>query len=308
MYPHLRNLSLDFSTWEHYKTNHQRSVLGIPIDGLVQHCYQLEKDGILLSAGVFDFNGKKTHVAWGIKSDPHCSYHALALPDGSWGVTVEGCPEYQVLHHEGTIAGFSVDGEIFATGAYARSAWRNVKEKLRQFAPLILFLALAILWASVKTYFFAEPAVPSDLAAHVHGNTEIDGHLFHLWMLDFMGGFFLLFGGLKALRLRKFAHTFSSYDIIARRFKPWGYIYPFVELGLGVLYTVRLFLPFAYLLTVIVMAVGCVGIGLKLYRKETATCACLGGFFDIPLTEVTLIENFVMANMAFVMLLFAFNI
>ncbi|HVM59182.1 MAG TPA: MauE/DoxX family redox-associated membrane protein [Candidatus Paceibacterota bacterium] len=304
----LRDISLDFSTWTPYKVVDPFRMLGTPIDGLKQHCYQIEKDGVLLSAGVFEFKEKKTHVAWGIKSDPHCSFHALALPDGSWGAVIEGCPEYQVLRHERTIAGFSVDGIIVATGAYARSAWQYTKEKLRQFAPLILFFALAILWASVKTYFFADPLTPVDLSQHVHGNTAIDGHLVHEWMLDFMGGFFLLFGGLKALRLRKFAHTFASYDVVARRFKWWGYVYPFVELGLGVLYTIRLFLPLAYLLTVIVMAVGCVGIGLKLYRKERAVCACLGGFFDIPLTEVTLIENFVMANMAFVMLLFAINI
>lgn len=300
---YLHDIPLDFTNWTLYKVVHPFRMLGTPIEGLQQSCFQIEKDGATLSAGVFEFNGKRTHVAWGIKSEPHCRHHALALPDGSWGAVINGCPEYQVIRHEGTISGFSVDGVIVATGAYARSVWQCTKEKLRQFAPLILFFVLAILWASVKTYFFADAGTLEQLAAHSHSNTAINGHLIHLWMLDFMGGFFLLFGGLKALRLRKFAYTFSSYDIIARRFKVWGYIYPFVELGLGVLYTLRLFLPFTYAATVAVMAVGCVGIGLKLYKKETATCACLGGFFDIPLTELTLIENFVMANMALLMLL-----
>lgn len=298
MQQRLRELTLDFSDWTLYKVVHPFRVLGTPINGLKQHCYQIEKDGVVLSAGVFEFNEKKTHVAWGIKSDPHCSYHALALPDGSWGVTVEGCPEYQVLNHEGTIAGFSVDGAITTIDAYAKTSWNYFRDTIRRFAPLILFFALAMLWATGKMLLF-----PEHFAAAHHDNTGIGWHLFHFWMLDFMGGFFLLFGALKALRLKKFAYSFSSYDLLAKRFKVWGFIYPFVEIGIGLLYTLRLFLPLAYALTVLFLGITTVSIYIKLNKQEEVQCACLGGFFDIPLTKVSLIENFVMANMALYMLM-----
>ncbi|HVM73781.1 MAG TPA: MauE/DoxX family redox-associated membrane protein [Candidatus Paceibacterota bacterium] len=299
----LRDISLNLSEWTLYKTVDPFRVLGVPMTNLKQLCYQTEFNGEVISAGVFEYKDRKTHIAWGVKSEPHCSFHALALPNGSWGATVTGCPEYQVLRHESMIAGFSVDGSIFAAGAYeAHSFWQKTKEKLSQFAPLIFFFVLAIMWASIKLYLSPTLPAPAHLAMDM--NTSIDGHAIHEWMLDFMGGFFLIFGMLKAVRLKKFAIAFSGYDVIAARFKAWGYVYPFVELGLGVLYTARLFLPFAYVVTMIVMFVECVGIYLKLQRKEEVVCACLGGFFDIPLTEVTFFENFLMANMALVMLMF----
>jgi hypothetical protein len=122
MSPQLRDLSLDFSRWTLYKVVEPFRILGVPIEGLRQRCYQIDHKGVLLSAGAFDLGNKKTHVAWGIKSQPHCSYHALALPDGSWGGITEGCPEYRVLCREGSIVGFSVDGIIVTTGANARCA------------------------------------------------------------------------------------------------------------------------------------------------------------------------------------------
>jgi hypothetical protein len=115
----LRDLSLDFSQWTLYEVVEPFRILGIPMDGLRQRCYQIEHKGVLVSAGAFDLGNRNTHVAWGIKSQPHCSYHALALPDGSWGGIVEGCPEYRVVRRDGGVVGFCVDGIIVTTGADA---------------------------------------------------------------------------------------------------------------------------------------------------------------------------------------------
>ncbi len=299
---HLRSISLDLSEWTLYKVVDPFRVLGVPIKGLKQHCYQKELNGEVLSAGAFELKGKRTHIAWGVKSDPHCSFHAPALPDGSWGPTVDGCPEYQVLRHENNIVGFGVDGTVFTAGTYEQSSvFSVIQAKLRQFAPLILFISLAMVWATAKLLIFPEPS-----AAWHHDNSGVWWHLFHQWMLDFMGGFFLLFGALKVLRLKKFAYSFRNYDLIAKHFKAWGLIYPFVELGLGVLYTLRLFLPATYALTALLLGITCVSIYLKLNKREEVPCACLGGFFDIPLTKVSLVENFVMANMALYMLFLTF--
>ena len=55
-----------------------------------------------------------------------------------------------------------------------------------------------------------------------------------LWMRHFMSGFFIVFAFFKLLNLEGFASSYSMYDIIAARSKSWGYIYPFLELGLGI--------------------------------------------------------------------------
>lgn len=288
---HLREISLDFSTWSLYKTVTPFRILGAPVKGLVQECYQRELNGEVVSAGVFTFQGKRTHVAWGVKSDPHCSYHALAASGEGWGVVVDGCPEYRVLRLEERLAGFSVDGVVYGTGV-VQTRWESLKFQLKQFAPLALFFSLAFVWATLKNIFYADFSL-----GHVHTSFA------HQWMLDFMGGFFLLFGALKALSLRKFAISFSSYDPVARRLRWWGYVYPFIELAIGILYTLRMFLPAVHVTTAAVMFVGSIGIYQKLRSKEEVRCACLGGFFDLPLTWVTFAENLLMALMAVYMLL-----
>lgn len=52
----------------------------------------------------------------------------------------------------------------------------------------------------------------------------------------FMAGFFLTFSFFKMLDLNGFAESYSMYDIVAKKIKAWGYIYAFIELGLGIAY------------------------------------------------------------------------
>jgi len=57
-----------------------------------------------------------------------------------------------------------------------------------------------------------------------------------VWMRHFMAGFFIVFSFFKLLNISGFAESYSMYDIVAAKWKGWGYIYPFVELLLGILY------------------------------------------------------------------------
>lgn len=114
MNEHLREIPLDFSKWELYGTVEQFKIEGTPITGLKQNCYQIEINGQVISAGIFEYKGKKTHVAWGVKSDPHCSFHTLAEANGNWDVVRDGCPEYELLKDGDTVSGFRVDGATFA--------------------------------------------------------------------------------------------------------------------------------------------------------------------------------------------------
>ncbi len=54
------------------------------------------------------------------------------------------------------------------------------------------------------------------------------------WMRHFMAGFFLVFSFFKLLNLKGFVESYQMYDIVAKKFPTWGYIYVFLELALGV--------------------------------------------------------------------------
>jgi copper chaperone CopZ len=59
------------------------------------------------------------------------------------------------------------------------------------------------------------------------------------WMINFMAGFFLVFSAFKFLNLSGFADAYATYDLLAKRWRGYGYIYPFLELALGLAYLFR---------------------------------------------------------------------
>lgn len=121
-------------------------------------------------------------------------------------------------------------------------------------------------------------------------------------MLRFMGGFFVVFAGLKLIDIPGFAKGYATYDLLAQKAYGYGYLYPFLELILGLLYLTRTELVFANLATVILMLFSGMGVAIKLMKHEKFECACLGTMIKVPLTKVTLIEDFGMAAMAALML------
>lgn len=123
----------------------------------------------------------------------------------------------------------------------------------------------------------------------------------HVWMLDFMAGFFLVFSFFKLLDLRGFVDAYQSYDLVAHRFRQWGFGYPFVELALGVAYLLRFQLTAINALTFIIMLIGAVGVLKALLDKRRIRCACLGTALNLPMTKVTLVEDLTMAAMAGIM-------
>jgi len=126
---------------------------------------------------------------------------------------------------------------------------------------------------------------------------------FSFGMRMFMGGFFVVFGVLKLLRLKDFVIAYKEYDIIAKRSNIYAYVYPFIELGLGILYFIN-FVPFiTNTITIIVMSIGAIGVYIKLLKKEEIPCACLGTVFKVPMTWVTLAEDLLMVVMAIIMLI-----
>ena len=117
-------------------------------------------------------------------------------------------------------------------------------------------------------------------------------------MGNFMGAFFLAFSFFKLLDLRGFADTYRTYDVVARRVPAYGYVYPFIELLLGVAYVTRFAPPATNVVTLVIMAVSSIGVIQSLLDKRKIRCACLGTVFNLPMSTVTLVEDGLMIAMA----------
>ena len=127
------------------------------------------------------------------------------------------------------------------------------------------------------------------------------------WSMDsmmrhFMAGFFLVFSFFKFLDAPGFASAFKMYDPLAKAIPGWSWVYPYVELILGVAYMMSWQPRATNVATLVLMSVGGVGVLQSLLQKRTIRCACLGTALNLPMTKVTLVENGTMAAMAAFML------
>ena len=83
---------------------------------------------------------------------------------------------------------------------------------------------------------------------------------FEAWMTHFMAGFFLVFSFFKLLDIRGFADAFAGYDLLAMRWRPYGCIYPFLELALGLAYLFAVAPVATNIATIAVMGFGSLGV------------------------------------------------
>lgn len=121
------------------------------------------------------------------------------------------------------------------------------------------------------------------------------------FMREIMAVFFLVFGMFKLYDIHGFADSYIGYDIIAKRTKAYAYIYPFIELFLSFGYFVNW--PLINYFTIVVMAVGSIGVAKHLLRGSKINCACLGTYIQLPLTTVSLVEDVSMGLMALILIL-----
>jgi copper chaperone CopZ len=122
-------------------------------------------------------------------------------------------------------------------------------------------------------------------------------------MTHFMAGFFLVFSFFKMLNLKGFAESYQMYDVLAKKIPAWGYIYAFIELGLGIAYLLNFNPLFTNTVTFIVMTISIAGVLQSVLNKKKIQCACLGAVFNLPMSTVTIIEDGLMILMSLIMLI-----
>lgn len=177
-----------------------------------------------------------------------------------------------------------------ANSKYKISAAQNsetielVKSWFESYKPLLLILAyITILTALIQIPF-----------------TQFN---YMQWMRHFMAGFFLVFSFFKLLNLKGFAESYAMYDIVAKQWNGFGYVYAFIELALGISYLIN-FNPFiTNTVTLIVMAISIIGVLKSVINKQKIQCACLGTVFNLPMSTVTVIEDGLMIAMSAFMLI-----
>jgi copper chaperone CopZ len=124
----------------------------------------------------------------------------------------------------------------------------------------------------------------------------------HLGMNYFMAGFFLVFSFFKFLDLKGFASSYMMYDLLAMKVPAYGFVYPFIELFLGIAYATGIFHLYINWVTLLVMGFSSIGVIRSVMSDQKIRCACLGAVFNLPMSTVTIVEDLLMVAMAAYML------
>ncbi|MGA8164726.1 MAG: MauE/DoxX family redox-associated membrane protein [Waddliaceae bacterium] len=149
--------------------------------------------------------------------------------------------------------------------------------------PLASFILVAVLAGSAVCY-------------GVNGETL-------QWMHYVMGFLFCQFSLLKLFNISDFADGFQMYDLIAKRSRIYALTYPCIELILGLAY-LAFFVPIIiYLVTIVLMLIGSIGVVIALQKGLDIYCPCMGTILKVPLSTVTLTEDLGMGAMALIMLI-----
>jgi hypothetical protein len=165
--------------------------------------------------------------------------------------------------------------------SYTPASW------LATYYPLLLILAF-ILGGSILVQL-------GQHAGHGMGLSAISGSE---TMRYFMAGFFIVFAFFKLLDIRAFADAYAGYDLLAARWHGWGFVYPFVELALGIAYLAHINPTFTHWATILIMGFSAIGVIRAVMNKSQIQCACLGTVFKLPMSTVTIVEDVGMVLMA----------
>jgi cation transport ATPase len=231
-------------------------------------------------------NNCKASVEKYLNALPHISHVTIDLAKGEADITMDKHLAAEVLQNalpeKFTVSEKDGGNVVAATNAPSMSLEKSLeKTKLQQLKPLLLIL-FYITSAGVLLHY-------KDWS-------------WQEFMLDFMGLFYIVFSFFKMLDLKGFPESFKMYDPLAKRLPIYGWIYPFIETALGLMFLMRYEVGLALVVTLVVLGITTIGVTKTLMDKKSIRCACLGTALKLPMTEATFIENTIMIAMAALML------
>lgn len=229
-------------------------------------------------------NGCKASVEKALQTLKHITDVSVDLENAEAIVTMSQHMSTDQL--QGALSSkYNIEEKHTKTNGFASSSTSSIEEEkplLKQLFPLFLIFGYIIVAA------FLLNRNPFDLSS---------------FMLDFMGLFYIVFSFFKFLDLKGFPKSFKMYDPLAEAIPAYGWMYPFLELALGVLFLMRIQIFLALIITLIILGNTTIGVTKTLLDKKAIQCACLGTALKLPMTKATFIENTIMIVMAVIMLI-----
>jgi glutaredoxin len=153
--------------------------------------------------------------------------------------------------------------------------------KATSYRPVIALFAMTALMAMAASY-------------------AASGSLFTQRAVEWFIGFsMVVLAMLKLQNVESFATMFLNYDLLAKRWVPYSYIYPFAEGVAGVLMVSGALTWLSVPIALFIGTIGAVSVFKAVYiDKRELKCACVGGSSNVPLGFVSLTENLMMIGMA----------
>ena len=222
------------------------------------------------------------HVCpWGLRALYLLKSEGYNVED-RWLTTREQVDAFKAQHDVKTTPQTFIDGQ--RVGGYddlRRFLSKPVKDKDKKtYTPVLVVFAVTALMA---------------VAASYAGGTLLTMRTPE-WFIAFS------MAALAMLKLRDldgFATMFLGYDVLAKRWLPYAYIYPFIELGAGVLMIAGVLNWLSVPAAVVAGSIGAWSVFKAVYiQKRELKCACVGGDSNVPLGFLSLTENLMMVAMA----------
>jgi len=209
------------------------------------------------------------------------------IVDDRWLTTREQTDAFKQLHKVKTTPQVFVEGERI--GGYT---------ELRKYLGKPLPEAGAISYTPVIAVFAIAALLALAVSFAAFGS-PFTGRAAE-WFVSFT---MTILAMLKLQDIEKFSTMFVGYDLLARRWVPYSFAYPFLEAGAGVLMAAHALNWLSIPVALAIGTIGAVSVYYAVYvQKRTIKCACVGGSSNVPLGFVSLTENLLMIGMALWML------
>lgn len=223
------------------------------------------------------------HVCpWGLKA-LHLLRSKGFTVDDRWLKTRAEVDAFKAEHDVKTTPQIFIDGiRIGGHDDLRRHLGLKVRDpKATTYAPVIAVFATAALMALAAAYVASGQWLTIRTAE---------------WFIGFS---MCLLASLKLRDIESFSGMFLGYDLLARRWVPYAYLYPFAELAAGVLMIAGVLMWLSVPIALFIGGIGAVSVFKAVYidRRELK-CACVGGDSNVPLGFVSLTENVMMVAMA----------
>lgn len=242
--------------------------------------------------------GQKTAVLYRMVMDKHVCPYGLKSKyllqrqgykvDDRWLTSRDQTDAFKARHGVKTTPQTFIDGErVGGNDALRRHFGKPVKDPdAVSYVPVLALFAMAALMAAAITWMSLGTVLTVRTAE------------------TFIAVAMCLLAVPKLQDLDSFATMFLGYDLLARRWLPYAYVYPFAEGLAGLLMLARAADWLSVPVALFIGSVGAVSVFHAVYvQKRDIKCACVGGSSRVPLGFVSLTENVMMVAMALWMLL-----